>query len=526
MRKTLALGISMFIVFMVFASMPAASPGPSGVIFHAHFDSDTPGSPPDTSLPGPPAGDSIALNEPAGYILVQSAVGDLTNQPVEVVMTNGTGGVDLLGTVAGTPPTSGVWTASWKGLVQSGNWTYMFAPMVIRDSSNLILAAVAYREAGEIDFNDMFTGLGIGVTYTPGVSQYFELVIDMDAKTTSLSIDGVPVPLCQNMNFYETGASDLAHMNFEVGYTTAQAYALDDLKIEGEGVEEATIDIDPNTLNLKSKGKWITCYIELTPRDAYKVSQGGVSHYVTPVERATNDADYYDYWSASAHTEFVEPYVSKMYLYTNTLTDELSFFVHHNIDSTPPHIGSSNAQVDFDFVGLPAGVTSALTDDNPVEFDLTRPVEGAWHFWYNTDGGVVGDLPTDSGWSFSIYPDFYGPDPMTSWVYVDGDGTEYSFDMTQPVTISRVIINVESIVVSTVAIIDINGNPVNIPAESHPTGIGDEDGDGIPDLMVKFDRSEVQDVCVPGDATITVQGELIDGTVFEGSDTIRIIDPP
>ena len=29
---------------------------------------------------------------------------------------------------------------------------------------------------------------------------------------------------------------------------------------------EATIDIDPDTLNINSKGKWITCYIEL-PED-------------------------------------------------------------------------------------------------------------------------------------------------------------------------------------------------------------------------------------------------------------------
>ena len=26
---------------------------------------------------------------------------------------------------------------------------------------------------------------------------------------------------------------------------------------------EATVDFNPNTLNLKSKGKWITCYVEL-----------------------------------------------------------------------------------------------------------------------------------------------------------------------------------------------------------------------------------------------------------------------
>ncbi|UCE38385.1 MAG: hypothetical protein JSW00_03930 [Thermoplasmata archaeon] len=282
------------------------------------------------------------------------------------------------------------------------------------------------------------------------------------------------------------------------------------------------VNIHPETLNLKSNGKWVTCEIELPFIDAYTVTQGGVTHTVSPVERAENDAVYYDYWSASAHTEFVEPYVSKLYLYTNTLTGELSFFVHHNIDSnTPPHVGSPSATVRFDFDGLPAGVTTAQSDDNLAEFDVTRPVEGTWGYGYNTDGGVIGDIPTDTGWSFSIDPTFAGSHPMTSWVYVDSDGSEISLDMAQPVTITHLYLDaeVEDIDVSTVAITDINGNPVSISAEVHPVGVGETY------LMVKFDRPNVQDACVPGDATITVSGELFDGTIFEGSDTIRVINP-
>jgi hypothetical protein len=290
-----------------------------------------------------------------------------------------------------------------------------------------------------------------------------------------------------------------------------------------EYLAPAGIDIHPETLNLKSKGRWITCKIDLPFIDAYTITQAGVTHTVTPVERAENDAIYYDYWSASAHTEFVEPFVSKIYLYTNTLTGELSFFSHHNIDSnTAPRIGSPSARVDFDFVGLPAGVTSAQTDDNVAEFDITRAVEGAWFFTYNTDGGVIGDLPTDSVWSFSIDPTFYGANPMTSWVYVDSDGSEISLDMAEPVTIAHVHMDAEigDIDVSTVAITDINGATVDIPAEDHPVGYGETH------LMVKFDRAEVQDNCAVGDSTITVTGELSDGTAFGGSDTIRVINPP
>ena len=45
-------------------------------------------------------------------------------------------------------------------------------------------------------------------------------------------------------------------------------------------------------------------------------------------------------------------------------------------------------------------------------------------------------------------------------------------------------------------------------------------------LMVKFDRSAVQALVAPGNVELTVTGELTDGTAFEGSDTIRVIDPP
>ena len=64
-----------------------------------------------------------------------------------------------------------------------------------------------------------------------------------------------------------------------------------------------------------------------------------------------------------------------------------------------------------------------------------------------------------------------------------------------------------------------------VPAELHPTEIGDYDSDGIPDLMVKFDRQAIIDILPVGDAVnITITGELYDGTPFEGSDVIRVID--
>ncbi|ODS40582.1 hypothetical protein BEH94_07900 [Candidatus Altiarchaeales archaeon WOR_SM1_SCG] len=85
---------------------------------------------------------------------------------------------------------------------------------------------------------------------------------------------------------------------------------------------------------------------------------------------------------------------------------------------------------------------------------------------------------------------------------------------------------------------NINGSTVKlndtIPAVSDPkygfvnsesSYCFDYDSDGIIERMVKFDRSAVQDILEVGDEVeIVVTGELYDGTRFEGSDTIRVID--
>ena len=63
-----------------------------------------------------------------------------------------------------------------------------------------------------------------------------------------------------------------------------------------------------------------------------------------------------------------------------------------------------------------------------------------------------------------------------------------------------------------------------IYVESFPMKIGDYNDNGIPDLMVKFDRQSVQDACVPGVTEMTLYCELYDGTIFEGEDTVLVID--
>jgi len=73
--------------------------------------------------------------------------------------------------------------------------------------------------------------------------------------------------------------------------------------------------------------------------------------------------------------------------------------------------------------------------------------------------------------------------------------------------------------------IDVSNIMLNgiVQAKEWPTQIGDYDNDGIPDLMVKFDRLAVHAVVEKGDSVeITVTGEVA-GVPFSGTDTIRVI---
>lgn len=62
-----------------------------------------------------------------------------------------------------------------------------------------------------------------------------------------------------------------------------------------------------------------------------------------------------------------------------------------------------------------------------------------------------------------------------------------------------------------------------IQSEAKPAEMGDYDSDGIPDLMVKFNRSEAQKILQTGEKVrITISGNLNDGRPFEGTDFIRV----
>jgi len=91
--------------------------------------------------------------------------------------------------------------------------------------------------------------------------------------------------------------------------------------------------------------------------------------------------------------------------------------------------------------------------------------------------------------------------------------------------------NIEDINVSTIMLND------TVPAELRPVTIGDYDDDGIPDLMVKFERAEVISYIIANinvtklfeerfmTISLTITGYLNDGIQFKGDDAVRIRMP-
>ncbi|UCG69546.1 MAG: SBBP repeat-containing protein [Thermoplasmata archaeon] len=70
-------------------------------------------------------------------------------------------------------------------------------------------------------------------------------------------------------------------------------------------------------------------------------------------------------------------------------------------------------------------------------------------------------------------------------------------------------------------------NPKYGFVKSENSYIMDHDNDSILERMVKFDRSEVEDMLSPGIYNLKITGELVDGTEFEGySDEVKVIEPP
>jgi hypothetical protein len=215
---------------LVVAISLTASEAFGDLLFSADFNADVVNALPDVTLPGPPAGDFLFVNESSGTLRVRNAVGTLVNKPVEMNQVPGIGAMDLIGWVLDAGDCT-LLSVSWRSLARSND--VCFLACVPRSADGGIIAALMYRGNGVLEYQA--AGI-LPVSYTPDVDQLFEIKIDLLAKTTSLSVDGAALAGFQNVPFVNSSPTvdNLARMGFEAGCIATQDFAVDDIIVETE----------------------------------------------------------------------------------------------------------------------------------------------------------------------------------------------------------------------------------------------------------------------------------------------------
>jgi len=183
--------------------------------------------------------------------------------------------------------------------------------------------------------------------------------------------------------------------------------------------------------------------------------------------------------------------------------------------------------------GIYAGAFTRFSEDGTYTFDLTATVLAGTTF-----GGE--DLFASAGAPSSaiLTPNFVRVASTTAIVTGVPDfltaTVEYGPEVLNLKSNGRFVtayvelgddVSAASIDPATVRITAIDGVAIDpIPAEPKPTSVGDFDTDGVPDLMVKFSRSVLQNVLDPGEREIQLEA-IAGGRLVIGRRFVSVISP-
>lgn len=185
--------------------------------FNATFTADAIGGPPGT----PERGNWTTISaQPPGSITVQRSFADLTDKPVVLNQAGGNcanncGGLSLIGTATTASEVntqSGVYVVSWNSVEDKPS--PKDGPFIVRSLAGLEIARLSYattNSADQLTYNGQLLPIG----WTQHVSQFFEIVVNLDTKTTSLRIDGTPIAGFQNLPFVNASAVDVGTVGAE-----------------------------------------------------------------------------------------------------------------------------------------------------------------------------------------------------------------------------------------------------------------------------------------------------------------------
>jgi len=191
-----------------------------------------------------------------------------------------------------------------------------------------------------------------------------------------------------------------------------------------------------------------------------------------------------------------------------------------NASMVPPEENESSIKIYKDGLEVPDNISTKIASPDPCVSNRTRLL--------NDDIEITVLTSNASTWlviTSTVIPDvtFIDIKPDTLNLESNGEWLFAYIELPEGYDVS-------DINVSTINLLD------SIPVDPTASAtIGDWDGDGISDLMVKFNRTAVivylgtEDVTEDVTVTdyyeeLTITGELTDGTPFGGSDTIRVID--
>ena len=214
-------------------------------VFHADFNDDTAGQPPNKKPAGPPPGDSITLkNDQTGKnsILVHGPGSGFTTNSLRIHKETGKGNSPVF---EGRPDPrlgpykSGTYTVTWQSLSEQSNGKNGFAAIV--DPGSRSAFAVTYAPDGTIKFRDGTGTINTGITYTANVPQTFQAIIDLDKKHFSLFIDEVRVGYSRHLQ--ERKFKHIDRFIWQIDGTLTETYIIDDIKIE-RGITVADPDWD------------------------------------------------------------------------------------------------------------------------------------------------------------------------------------------------------------------------------------------------------------------------------------------
>ncbi len=323
---------------------------------------------------------------------------------------------------------------------------------------------------------------------------------------------------------------------------------LDNVKIREEKII-ATIDIDPDTLNRGSKGKMITCYIELP--ESYDVKDIDASTILLecpsegPGEIFHEDFDTDVFASGDWVRSDSSVQVDTSNGWLNIGADVgVNDYAEKTLNLTLPIVLESRMKLVSGGLNyrLPyIKLYHSLNEDEIVDIiylSNKTSYHGGWRF----NGWTFIDIKAPSGENvWSTVRAIIRSDGGELMAKDDGETaftTIINKSWSIPDTLAKVrfsqpwdsICNVDYITIQT-EVQSVSISPILDPkygfVKSEDSYIMDHDGDGIPERMVKFDRNEVEDLLAPGTYNLKVTGELTDGTLFEGySDEITVIDPP